>query len=82
VTKIDPQDVKYTGFVATVRVLQRARHSRALDDRQYKFTFEHVPTGKRVTVDTGVIHWSRKETQRQIEALRVGKAVELLEKTK
>lgn len=78
--KIDPKDVKYTGSTGSVTTKRKARQSRALDDRQYWLTFEHVPTGKKVTIDTGVIHWSRKETQRQIEKLRVGKAVELLSK--
>jgi hypothetical protein len=78
--KIDSNDVKYTGFHASVRSRRKARQSRALDDREYMFFFEHVPTGKKVQIETGVVHWSRKETRRQIESLRVGKAVELLGK--
>lgn len=81
VKKINPADVKHTGTTGSVSCKRKVRQSRALDDRTYQFTFEHVPTGRRVTIDTGLVHWSRKETRRQLEALRVGKAVQLLEKS-
>lgn len=79
--KVEPADVRYVGFTASVSCKRKLmRQSRALDDREYRLTFEHVPTGRQVVIETGLVHWSRKETRQQIEALRISKAVELLEK--
>lgn len=75
---VDPKDVKYTGQVCAVSRKRRARQSRELDDRDYTYTFQHVPTGKTVTIRTGIVHWSKKEANRQRESLRIGLAVTLL----
>lgn len=75
---IDPEDVEYYGMTASVSSRRKARQSRALDDRSYTFTFRHRPTGTQVQVETGIVHWSRKQTKLEIEKLRTSK--ETLEK--
>ena len=76
--KVEAKDVRHYGTVASVTSRRKARQSRALDDRDYTFTFLHVPSGKQVKIRTGVVHWSRKQTKLELEKLRVGEAVRLL----
>lgn len=79
--QVEVKDIEYKGFIGgRSGGRRRTRQSRALDTSEFTFTFEHVPTGTQVKVSTGPVHWSRKEVQARIEAIRRTQAKELIEK--